>query len=336
MRNNKLSPKRIRELQESFIYTQILITSVELKLFDYLLRGPRSIDYLSRKLHASDRGVEVLSNNLVNMDLLVKVNNLYKLTPESKKYLVSTSDFYEGHAVLWQKNLFEPFSKLTNVVKTGKSALNTNDPAVGASFFPEVIKVLYKPHMKEADKLANYILKKTSSKNLHILDVACGSGVWSISFARKNPNVSIVAHDIDSTLKNITSKYIKDNNVQKQYTFLPGSIDEVNFGKNKYDVIILGHILHSEGMVESNELVKKLYKALKVKGYLVVAEMFLNESKTGPRFPVVFDLNMVVNTQHGRVFTVKEIEKLLRNVGLQKLSKIVDPITGPRLILGTK
>lgn len=61
----------------------------------------------------------------------------------------------------------------------------------------------------------------------------------------------------------------------------------------------------------------------------------LLDARTGPPLPLLFDLNMLVHTEQGGVFTMKEYRAWLKEAGFKKVTTIKAPSPSP-LILATK
>jgi hypothetical protein len=68
---------------------------------------------------------------------------------------------------------------------------------------------------------------------------------------------------------------------------------------------------------------------------LLIADMVPNDERTGPVFPLVFALNMLINTEEGDVFTMKEYTRWLNEAGFKKIWTVDAPGPSP-VILATK
>ncbi len=99
--------------------------------------------------------------------------------------------------------------------------------------------------------------------------------------------------------------------------------------------MILGHIIHTEGEKWGKALIAKSFKALKPGGTLIIAEMIPNDSRTGPIFPLLFGLNMILHTTEGDVFTMAEYKQWLKQAGFTSM-KLVESQGPSPLILATR
>ena len=74
---------------------------------------------------------------------------------------------------------------------------------------------------------------------------------------------------------------------------------------------------------------------LQTGGLLLIAEMVPNDTRTGPALSLLFGLNMLLHTEQGDVFTMREYRKWLKEAGFKKVTAIEAPAPSP-LILATK
>ncbi|MDQ3918494.1 MAG: methyltransferase domain-containing protein, partial [Acidobacteriota bacterium] len=104
-----------------------------------------------------------------------------------------------------------------------------------------------------------------------------------------------------------------------RFDFLAGDLKEVDFGESQYDVALLGNILHSEGEESSRDLLRRLHRALRPGGRVVVIDMLPNDARTGPPYQLIFALNMLVNTERGDTYTLAEYTCWLNEAGFPRV-----------------
>jgi SAM-dependent methyltransferase len=132
------------------------------------------------------------------------------------------------------------------------------------------------------------------------------------------------------TTKRITGKF----GVRDRFDFIEADLLEANFG-DSYDIATLGHILHSEGGERSQQLLKKVFRALRPGGTIAIAEWLVDDDRTKPLPSLMFAVQMLVNTEKGDTFSFNEIKKWLEDAGFKKVRKLDAPGPSP-LILATK
>jgi ubiquinone/menaquinone biosynthesis C-methylase UbiE len=167
-----------------------------------------------------------------------------------------------------------------------------------------------------------------------ILDVAAGSAAWSIPFAQAIPDARVTVVDYPEVTP-VTRQFAGRFGVADRFDYIEGNLREVDFGRGRYDLVILGHIIHSEGEKWGKKLLKKSHRALGENGQLLIGEFIPNDTRTGPVMPLLFGLNMIVHTEQGDVFTMREYRQWLKDAGFRSIKTIDAPGPSP-LILATK
>ena len=312
--------------------TQILATATELDVFTHIARGKTSAVQIARAAGAKRRGMERLLDALVALGYLKKRSGDYGLEPVSKEYLVRGNATYLGAMI--DMTLRESWDGLTDVVRTGRPQQAVDLEAGARDFSPHLVRAIFPMSLDTAQAALDRLPQKTIAGIGTILDVAAGSAAWSIPFAQQIAAARVTAIDYGEVLK-VTEKYTESFGVRSQYAFVDGDLREIDFGRDKYDMVLLGHIIHSEGAKWGKRLIKKAYRALRPGGMLLIAEWIPNDTRTGPALPLVFGLTMLLNTEEGDVFTMKEYRKWLKDAGFKHVRKMAVPGPSP-LILATK
>jgi ubiquinone/menaquinone biosynthesis C-methylase UbiE len=223
--------------------------------------------------------------------------------------------------------------KLAEVVRTG-NPVGQVDTAEGREFFPRLVRAIFPMSYGAARGLVAALPAAKLKKVRRILDVAAGSGAWSLPFAQALPDARVTAMDYPEVTA-VTRQYASQFGVDDRYDYLEGDLRQVDFGRQEYDVVILGHIIHTEGEKWGKALIAKSYNALKPGGMLAIAEMIPNDSRTGPVFPLLFGLNMILHTKEGDVFTMAQYKQWLKHAGFKNV-KTVEADSPSPLIVATR
>jgi hypothetical protein len=155
-----------------------------------------------------------------------------------------------------------------------------------------------------------------------------------LAFAQEIPEARVTVLDYPEVTP-IARQFAEKFGMADRYDTIEGNLREIDFGLNRYDLVILGHIIHSEGEQWGRKLITKSYEALKDGGLLLIAEVIPNDTRTGPALSLLFGLNMLLHTEQGDVFTMREYREWLKGAGFKKVTTIEVPAPSP-LILATK
>jgi ubiquinone/menaquinone biosynthesis C-methylase UbiE len=204
----------------------------------------------------------------------------------------------------------------------------------GKEFFPKLVASLFPGNFAASIMAVKRFPKKDLQKIHQILDVAAGSGAWSLPFARAIPQSRVTTVDFPE-MTPITREFVEKYGAANRYDYLQGDLRLVDFGRDRYDLVILGHIIHSEGEKHGKELLRKSHEALRPGGKLLIGEYVPNDARTRPAMPLLFGLNMLLQTEVGAVFTMREYRDWLKSAGFHKAAII--PVPPPStVIIATK
>jgi ubiquinone/menaquinone biosynthesis C-methylase UbiE len=332
MRNN-LNPEPLLQMSMSFAPARVLQASVQLDLFSHIAAGNMTGAEIARAANASERGTRMLLDALVVFQLLAKTGDRYELTPLSAKYLVRDSPEFLG-AIVEGEHLWQAWGNLTETVRKGHPIIAVEQQEKAEQFFPGLIRGLHVMNAEPARRLAQALGAGQTRSGLRVLDVACGSGVWSIPIAEADREARFMMQDFPGVLEH-TREYLRRQGLEERCDFLPGDLKKVDFGEGLYDIALLGNIVHSEGEGSSRDLFKRVHRALKPGGKICVIDMIPNEDRTGPPFAIIFAINMLVNTAEGSTFTLAEYTGWLNDAGFSRVETVDIGFHSP-VIIGVK
>ena len=318
------------QLHLAFAPSRILMAALQLRVFSHIAAGNNSAAAIARAAGASERGMRMLLDALVPLDLLGKAHGVYSLPPASQQYLVHESPDYLGY-MMENEALWAAWSDLTECVRTGRPSAAVNRRETAEEFFPVLVRGLHITHREPARRLARALESGDSGRRLQVLDVACGSGVWGIAMAEANPHAHVTALDFPKVL-DLTREFTLQHGVESQFDFLSGDLRETDLGERRFDLALLGNIVHSEGERSSRDLFARLHRALRPGGRVAILDMVPTDDRTGPMFPLMFALNMLVNTDEGDTYTLAEYSQWLREAGFARIEPVDLGLHSPAVV----
>lgn len=307
-------PERIWQLSGGYAPPLILEAAVRHGVFDVLDQGAKTLEELVLATRTSRRGLRALLNALVGLALLGREGKAYALTPESARYLVSGKPEFQGGVLRHvSRQVIPNWLHLAESVKTGRPSVRVNLEEEGAEYFRDFVEDLFPRNYPSARALAEALEIERAGDSLSVLDLATGSGVWSIALAERDPRIVVTAVDWPRVLA-VTRRITARRGLSGQYRFVEGDLLRADFGTG-HRVALLGHILHTEGAVRSQDLLRKVLSSLERGGTVAIAEFLPDDDRTGPAQPLIFALNMLVHTDDGDAFTFAEIRQWLEDAG---------------------
>ncbi len=329
-----LSPATIMHDLTGAWRARALAAAVELDVFGQIAAGKRTVKQICEATNSSPRGITTLLDALTAIGYLRKTGGRYALAPVSAAFLVPGKKAYMGAMAHALSLTWDAWKNLSQAVRTGRPSEAVNVAEKGREFFPKLVASIFPGNFAASNSAVSRFSEKDRRKIHSILDVAAGSGAWSLAFAMAIPESRITTVDFPE-MTPITREFAQKFGVADRYDYLESDLRKADFGREKYDLVILGHIFHSEGEKHGRELLAKSYVALRPGGKLLIAEYVPNDTRTGPAMPLLFGLNMLLQTDEGTVFTLREYRALLKAAGFRDVATI--PVVPPStVILATK
>ncbi len=315
-----MTPQGLMQMHMAMGASRVLSAAVQHALFSHIASGHESVAAIAAAAGTDPRATRMLLDALVALGLLGKEGGQYRLTPESRIYLVRESPDYVG-ALMEIDDLWNAWSRLPEVVRSGRPSVTVERQAEAEAFFPTLIRSLHVLNRPPARRLAAALGLGARHRGLRILDVGAGSAVWSIALAEADTDARVTAQDYPGVLAE-TAGFVARHGLETRYDYLAGDLNVVDFGAGRFDLAVLGNIVHSEGEASSRRLFRRLHAALASGGRLAILDFFPDEDRTGPMPAVMFALNMLVNTEHGDTYTLSEYRAWLAEAGFASVEMV--------------
>jgi len=281
-----VSPQIIMEHLWTARAAMALATGVELGVFDHIEAGKGTVKEIARAAKSSARGMRHLLDALTGMGYLEKKGERYRNAPVAAQFLVKGKPGYMGGFVGETRMTWAGWAKLPEVVQTGQPLAAVDTEAGGKEFFPKLVEAIFPMSYGAAQGAVQAIPEKARKRIKTILDVAAGSAAWSLAFAQALPDARVTVVDYPEVTP-VARRYTAAFGVADRYEYIEGNLREIDYGRNRYDLAILGHIIHSEGEKWGKKLIKKMYRILTDNGMLLIAEMIPNDTRSGPMLPLL-------------------------------------------------
>lgn len=326
-----VSPERIMQLMWAYVPPRALATALDLGMFSHLAHGHDTATAVAAACGSDPRAVRMILDLIAALGLLTKNGEHYALTAESETYLVTDSPRYMGPFVQHLELTWPAYAKLTEAVQHGRPPEVLNDEATGEEFFVKLVPMIFPMTYPQACAAAEGLGLGNGTRGVTVLDVGAGTAAWSIAMLQRDPTARAIAVDWPPVLE-VTRQFTQRFGVADRYEYIAGNLREVDFGEGSCDIAVLGHICHSEGEAESKTLFRRLHRALRPGGKLVIADMVPDDDRSGPLFPLIFALNMLVHTEEGDTFTLGEYTAWLHEAGFGAVTTLENPGPSPLIV----
>ncbi len=317
-------PTRIIDMASAFYDSCVLFTASDLGLFAALAKLQKAdAPAIARELGLDERGVRLLLDGCVALELLAKDNDEYENTPEAAMFLVPGSPADLSRAIRYNRDVYPAWGKLSNLVKSGKPV---EQPELHLGDDPERTRTFVMSMHGRAMGIGRAVVPGLDLKDRKLLlDVGGGPGTYSVLIARNNPGIQCRVMDLPGVVK-IADELIVDQGMQDRVTTIAGDYHKTDFGDG-FDVIIFFGMLHQESPESIQDLFARAYAALEPGGVVYVMDMMTDATHTAPKFSALFAINMALTTVNGWVFSDAELRNWLEEAGFGNFS--VTPLAPP-------
>jgi len=317
-------PDRIIALASAFYDSCILFTASDIGIFAKLAKlESATADTVAEELELNSRGIRLLMDGCVALGLLIKNGDLYRNTPESSAFLVPGRPGDMSKAILYNRDVYPAWGNLIGMVRTGEPV---ERPQLHLGENEHRTRTFVLAMHERALWMGRALIPLMDLKNCKkLLDVGGGPGTFSVLLAREYPDIYCTVLDLPDVVE-IAGDLIEQQGMSDRVRTLPGDYHDIVFPAGNDVVNILG-VLHQESPESIQAVLKKAYGALAPGGLINVMDVMTDASHTDPKFSALFAVNMALTTDHGWVFSDKELKAWLTAAGFVQVE--IRPLPSP-------
>jgi ubiquinone/menaquinone biosynthesis C-methylase UbiE len=294
---------------------RILLTALDLDLFTVIGAQTWSLASLARHLRASPRGLEILCRNLASVGLLVKSRGRYRNSLFAETVLNAKHAGYRGDYLKLLQGQWDDWSTLTRSVCLGQPVV-AGEELDETAYRRQFTWAMHHRSMDVAPRLARQL-------DLHrartLLDLGGGPGTYALAFLKKNLRLRATVCDRAPALA-VAREIAEQSPMGHHLSYLP-----LDFMKGpipgRYDVVWLSNVIHIYSPAENQKLLRKIARVLPPGGRLLIQEAFLHDHNgLAPLGANLFAVTMLLFTDRGNTYSVREVTDWLMRTGFQRVS----------------
>jgi SAM-dependent methyltransferase len=303
---------RVQRLLDGARVNIALATALELHFFEHLSKGPATVGELAARASVSERGAQTLLDAFVALELVTIDGGRYRNTPAAELLLVPSGAMYVGdeHAALLRMQMRWGVH-LDQAVRTGHPVVPIDDPAV-LEFWTHLTPMISRMTGPVASQALGELGLTDGAPAL--LDVGGGMAVYSLALLGANPRARSTQADWPHINKSARA-LVEKAGFADRFATIDGNFQSVELGEASFDVAVLSNIMHQESPASNRALLTRLHRALRPDGQLVIAEFMVDDGRTGPPMPLLFNLNMLTLSDGGKSYERGELTALVTEAG---------------------
>jgi hypothetical protein len=320
-----LSPVPLMQLATGFWAFKTLAAAHEFDLFSRLSgTAGTTAGGLAGALAIEERPAEMLLTGCAALGLLAKNDGRYVNSPLAEEFLVRGKPYYFGGWVqMLDQRLCPGWGRLAEAIRTNRPT--TWDPDRQSSLFdgedPQLLAVFWEAMNSLSTFTARALGQAIDlSGARRLLDVGGGSAAFDIELCRLYPDLTATVYELPK-VADIAAGKVTDAGLRERIETVAGDFFADSSLPGGYDTILLSMILHDWAEDRCRAILQKCWAALPSGGQVIIAELLVNDARTGPPSAALMSLNMLVETE-GRNYTPAEYGAWLGDLGFQDVRTV--------------
>jgi ubiquinone/menaquinone biosynthesis C-methylase UbiE len=321
----RLDPTPIFETFRGCHATELLTAAMHFEVFACLAARPLSFAELSQQLGLEERPAVVLCTALRAFGLVARdEQGRFSLTELAREHLVPGSPFdVSGYLGLAARS--PGVLDMVERLRTNRPA-GAQEKQTGAAFIyrediesameqEESARQLTLALAGRARNVAPVLAERLPlPEGRKLLDVGGGTGLYSIAWLQRHPQLRAIVWDRPEVLK-VARELAQEHGVADRLECLPGDMfaDPV---PDACDTVLLSNVLHDWDVPQCQALIRRIAKALPAGGRLLIHDVFLNDALDGP-LPIALYSAALFTLTEGRAYSAAEYRAWLTEAGLQ-------------------
>ena len=273
----------------------------ELGLLKELREGQRTLDQICETLSLRPEPASLIMDGLVATSIIEKYGDDYALSRVAQLLCQYDEDLGD-----------ETWSRLVPQLR------GEDRPGDNLAYLSSVAATqwVHTPAAMQAAEILD-LGGEDEISGVSILDLGCGSAVWSSAMAHRDPEASVTAIDRLGALK--AAQATADSiGLGDRFRAVEGVPEAVELSSDAYDLVVLAQRLSCLAAEAGTQLMAKAAAAVKPGGRLVVIDVF-----RGPTAPDISEcieaLKLELETPSGSVRSLDQIQAELTRLGLEQV-----------------
>jgi SAM-dependent methyltransferase len=307
--------ERLDRIASGFMEAKVLLAAAELRVFDLLKGAGATSEDLARRIGGDRRGIEILLDALVGMEIVAKEGGVYRNRPEHEPFLVEDSPSHFPSMLRHRNAMFRQWATIEDVVSGRVTPAehahrpNLEEGVANENFIRAMVFA--------SRRIAPAVVDRLDLTGVRAFaDVGGGPGVYLEEIARRVPAAEPYLVDLPSTLA-VSRRVLAGSEVAARIRFVAWDVfaDPAPPGMPEFDLVFVSQVVHGEPPEGIRVLFARLFDLTAPGGWLVVHERIVDDGRTAPAESALFAVNMLAMTPGGRVYTEAEIHEWGREAG---------------------
>ena len=333
--------RQVFDLMAGFVYSQVLLACVRLRILEAVSAQPRTLDELAQWTQLPPAGLQRLLQSALALGLLnLRSHGRYGLGPLGAPVAghAGIRAMIEHHAVLYQ-DMQDPVAMLQG----------PGQPGAMAQYWPYTLDGDAHAAQTQAEKYARYSDLMSASQPVVVdeilasyrfddhrcvLDVGGGQGTFMARLALHAKHLRVNLFDLPEVAALASANFARQG-LQSRAQAHPGSFlkDPLPQGA---DLVTLIRVAHDHPDADVRTLLAAIYQALPPGGTLLLSEPMAQEAGETPQGDAYFHFYLLAMGA-GRLRTPRELMAMMAEAGFAHLEIVPNPMPlQTQILIGRK
>ena len=271
--------RELSRLAYGFMASKALFAALDLELFGHLATAPADLGQLVEKTGVPANRLATLMAALIALGLITEANGRLANSPAAQRYLVRSAPEFFGDYYRLQidKQLYPSFMHLSDGLagRPVESVYQLIQDPVEAEIFSS------SQHQASLGPAVLVSRQLDLSGRTRLLDVAGGTGAFSIQLCRQYPDLRATIIDFPSVIE-VARRFVGEAGLKDRIDLVAGNALEVGW-PGDYDVVLVSYLLSAVGADELERLLDLATAALAPGGMILIHDFMLDADRRGPR-----------------------------------------------------
>jgi len=312
-----MDPAPITRSLRGVYSTRLLCAAVcHLKVFKHAMNGAHTLGSLQSELGLAERPANVLFPAMRAMGLLALDEDRVCVT-DTGRYLCENEPCHLIDYVGIEASdpgVLEMVERLRHDGLPGKTSVSfvKDDTAPSPMDDPEAAR-RFTMALAGRARLLSPLVARAMPVARHLLDVACGTGLFACEWLRLNPKARATLLDTPEVLAVAREFCAEYDEVNDRIDFL--AADMLFDPLPGADLILAASLFHDWQSATCSDLMRRFADALQPGGQLFIHDVYLDDSMDGPLPAVDYSAQLFFHTK-GRLYSRAEYESWMTTGGL--------------------
>lgn len=292
--------RRYHELMQVNAVSHVLRAAREVGILDELRSGQRTAEQLCEARSLAPSPAKLLLDALVAVGVIERYGDDYAISQAARLLCQYDQDLGDAR---WRQLVPELRAKSD----AGDDVPRDHFDSIAATQWVHTAAAMQAAEILDVGG-------EGEPDGLSLLDLGCGSAVWSCAMAHRDPGMRVTAVDSPAALE-AARRMAESIEIGDRFATIAGEPLGVELPDAAFDMTLIPQRLHAHGARRGGELLKRAVAATRPGGRVVVIDLFRN-----PGQPTLTEtlaaLRIELETPDGQIPTLEETRAQLLEAGL--------------------